>query len=58
MIWFIFGVYQCGYVDIADTNGDVITHVNREEAEAICDRHNSALAQRLQHTKSDECTRR
>jgi hypothetical protein len=41
-LWFIFGEYKCGFVDIQDEDGrDIMTHVERVEAEEICERHNS-----------------
>ena len=35
--WFIFGEHPDGYVDISDGNGDVLTHVRRNEAEKLID---------------------
>jgi hypothetical protein len=33
--WFVFGIYPDGYVDVADVDGDVATHVSRQEADRM-----------------------
>jgi (2Fe-2S) ferredoxin len=40
-LWFILGEYPDGCVDIVDRDGDVMTWVTRELAEAIVEVHNA-----------------
>lgn len=34
-IWFIFGEYKTGNVDLSDTSGDIFTNIPRDKAERI-----------------------
>ena len=42
-LWFIFGEHPDGRVDIADSEGDVLTHVKKSEAERAIKLHNAAV---------------
>lgn len=41
--WFIFGTYDDGCVDIADSSKDVLTHISYSLSEKIVAAHNEAL---------------
>lgn len=41
--WYILGTYSDGYVDVVDSNGDVLTHITHELAERLIINHERAV---------------